>query len=475
MPSSFERFILENEEAGTSRLLLSRVEWPSPPDDSLVPLISGKELAVSTIEARKKLRDKVPEWYSMSSLVYPTTLAAEQCSSSVTAGYKASLAKRILGGAPGRIADLTGGLGVDSWAFSSIASEVLYNERNPLLVAAVRHNYSELGVCNVLFSNHEITADSVSAVLRAFNADIIFLDPARRSSDGNKVFLLEDCSPDVLTLLPSLLESSRHLMLKLSPMADISMVVDRINSTYEKHLESISGVGWNGNWIREIHVVASGGECKELLVWMDREWEGEYTVHCREDGGVMSFGASEIADAKAVLPESVYLKYLFEPGKSLAKAGAFNALCGRFGLVKLARSTNLFSLGPVGAPEASPAAVPAANGAWAPYASRPIRVNVRPGALPPEQSPVILSEAEDLLRFGKVYQVEEVVKMNKAGMKDVGKRFPKSEVSARNIPLTSAELRSRLGVKSGDDAHMFGVRIETPFQADNFLLVCHRI
>ena len=437
--SSFERFILENEGVSTSRLLLSHVDWPSLPDDSLIPLFEGKELAVNTIEARLKLRNKVPEWYSRTSLVYPSALCAEQCSSSVTASYKASLASRILEGVPGRIADLTGGIGVDSWAFSSVASEVLYNERDPRLVAAVKHNFNELGAGNIRICNIEVTPESLGVILSGFNPDIVFLDPARRSSDGNKVFLLEDCSPDVLSLLPSLLACTRHVLLKLSPMADISMVVERIDRTYEKYLESVSGSGWNGNWVREIHVVACGGECKELLVWIDREWKGDYSVTCREDGGSMSFELEEIRSSKPSLPESANFKYVFEPGKSLLKAGVLNVLCGRLGLVKLARFTQLLSF-----PD---------------FISR--------------------NEAQErlgtLVGMGKLFEVEEVLRMDKRAFKEVGKHYPHSEVSARNIPMSSDELRSRLGVKSGDDAHIFGVRIETPFEAGNFLLVCHRI
>ena len=441
MPSSFEKFIVENAEAEVSRLLLSRVEWPLPPVDPLFSSFDGKELAVSTIEARKKLRDKVPEWYSLTSLVYPSALCAEQCSSSVTARYKASLASRILGNVPGRIADLTGGLGIDSWAFSSVASEVLYNERDSSLASAAKHNFAEFDARNIRVENSEVSRESLGSLVAGFAPDLIFLDPARRDNSGGKVFLLEDCSPNVLDLIPELFRYSRNILLKLSPMADVTMVVERLNHSYEAALMEGGSEGWNGNWVREIHVVASGGECKELLVWMDREWKGEYGVTCREDGGSLLFSSEEIRSSKAVLPEAVDLKYIFEPGKSLAKAGVFNALCSRFGLVKLARSTNLFS---------SP-------------------------------SHVILSEAKDLceakdlFNFGKIFEVKEVVRMNKAGMRDVGKRYPRSEVSARNIPLTSAELRSRLGVRSGDDAHIFGVRIETPFQADNFLLVCHRI
>ena len=480
MPSSFEKFIVENAEAEIPRLLLSSVQWPVP-DDPDLSIFDGKQLAISTIESRKKLKDKVPEWYSITSLVYPASVSAEQCSSSVTAAYKASLLARILEGASSKsVADLTGGLGVDSWAFSHVSDKVLYNEMDHGLASAARHNFRELGSENIHVVNLEIKPGGLGDVLGSFKPDVIFLDPARRDSAGGKVFLLEDCSPNVLELVPELFSYSRNILLKLSPMVDISMVVERLNRAYEGHLESRSGDGWNGNWVREIHVVASGGECKELLVWMDREWSGEYVVTCREDGGSLSCSSEEIRSAKAIIPEAVDFKYIFEPGKSLAKAGVFNVLCSRFGLVKLARSTNLFFF-PFAPFASRKDGAPAAKGAWAPCASRPIRVNVRPGALPPEQPPVILSEAKDLCEakdlfpLGKIYEVAETVRMNKAGMRDIGKRYPKSEVSARNIPLSSSELRSRLGVKSGDDAHIFGVRIETPFQADNFLLVCHRI
>lgn len=447
-----------------SRLLLSGARWPSVEDPFLAGL-DPKELAVNTIQARRKIREKVPEWSQVASLVYPTVLCAEQCSSTVTARHKADLAKRILGDGHSRIADLTGGLGVDSWAFSSVASEVLYNERDPRLAAAARHNFSELGVKNVQFSDTDIAPESINMVLGIFKPDIIFLDPARRSSEGNKVFLLEDCSPDVLSLLPYLLANSRHLLLKLSPMADISMVVERLDRVYERHLESVTGSGWNGNWVREIHVVASGGECKELLVWVDRDWKGEYSVICREDGGSLVFGSEEIRTAKPLFPDSANIKYLFEPGKSLAKAGVSNALSQRLGLVKLARSTNLLSIGSH--------CVPAAKDAAAPCAPHPVRENGHTVIL--NEVKDLCQEVKDLCRFGKVFEVEEVLRMDKRAFKDVGKRFPRSEVSARNIPLTSDELRSRLGVKSGDDAHIFGVKVETPFESSNFLLVCHRI
>lgn len=449
---SFEKFIVKNENADTVRLVMARKEWPVP-EDSVLAELDAKSLAVNTIEGRRRLRKKLPEWVARTELVYPSSLCAEQCSSLDTARYKASIVMRIINeyvgtvasmvGEPvevaepkkGKVADLTGGLGVDSWAFSEVAEEVLYNEMNPALAAAARHNFKVLGVTNIFIKNSEATSDSIKDIFGDFRPDVIFLDPARRDSAGKKVFLLEDCSPDVLKMLPELFGISRFIFLKLSPMADITMAVERLDRTYEEYLENTSGKGWNGQWVREVHVVASGGECKELLILLDREWNEGYSLTCREDGKTLTFRPEEIAKAKASYPDSTFARIIFEPGKSLTKAGVFNAICERFGLVKLARFTHLYTI------------------------SEPL-------------SDSELEQRIDPLKdFGKVFYVKEILPLNKASMKDVGKRYPHSEVSAKNIPMSSDELRARLKVKSGDDAHIFGARIETPYSEDNYLIV----
>lgn len=479
---SFEKFIVENGNADTVRLVMACKEWPVPEDAELAEL-DAKSLAVNTIEGRRRLRKKLPEWVARTGLVYPSSLCAEQCSSSDTARYKASIVQRIFNeyvgtvasmvGDPcrttgsatkgtesvpdknspttrnqsvtelaevtipsrGKVADLTGGLGVDSWAFSEVAEEVLYNEMNPALAAAARHNFKALGVTNIFIKNSEATSDSLKDIFGDFRPDVIFLDPARRDSAGKKVFLLEDCSPDVLKILPELLGISRFVLLKLSPMADITMAVERLDRTYEEYLEKASGKGWNGQWVREVHVVASGGECKELLILLDGEWNEGYSLTCREDGKTLTFKPEEITKAKAGYPDSTFARIIFEPGKSLTKAGVSNAICERFGLVKLARFTHLYTI----------------------------------------SEPLSDSESEQrtapLKDFGKVFYVKEILPLNKSSMKDVGKRYPHSEVSAKNIPMSSDELRTRLKVKSGDDAHIFGVRIETPYNEDNYLIV----
>ena len=483
---SFEKFIVENENADTVRLVMACKEWPVPEDAELAEL-DAKSLAVNTIEGRRRLRKKLPEWVACTGLVYPSSLCAEQCSSSDTARYKASIVQRIFNeyvgtvasmvGAPcrttgsatkgtesvpdknspttrnqsvtelaevtipsrGKVADLTGGLGVDSWAFSEVAEEVLYNEMNPALAAAARHNFKALGVTNIFIKNSEATSDSLKDIFGDFRPDVIFLDPARRDSAGKKVFLLEDCSPDVLKILPELFGISRFVLLKLSPMADITMAVERLDRTYEEYLEKASGKGWNGQWVREVHVVASGGECKELLILLDREWNEGYSLTCREDGKTLTFKPEEITKAKASYPDSTFVRIIFEPGKSLTKAGMFNAICERFRLVKLARFTHLYTIGE-------------------PLSDKELEQRTAP-----------------LKDFGKVFYVKEIIPLNKASMKDVGKRYPHSEVSAKNIPMSSDELRARLKVKSGDDTHIFGVRIETPYSEDNYLIVTEPI
>ena len=254
----FGEFILAHDGDDLGQLALARNRYASQVPDF--------DLALTTLECRRKLRGKVPEWYAVLSLRFPLRVSVEQCSSSATARYKASVASSV--GAR-RIADLTGGLGVDSWAFSQVFDEVLYNEMRPELADAARHNFEALGVGNVIVSNEELVPGNVTRVLAGFCPDILFLDPARRAMDGRKVFRLEDCQPNVLQLLPELLAACPRLLLKLSPMADISLVCKQLGC------------------VREVHVVCADGECKELLLLLERDYAGAYSVIVYESGAVM--------------------------------------------------------------------------------------------------------------------------------------------------------------------------------------------
>ena len=407
---SFADFILQHEGDDPVRLLLARDKYPDVDID----------LAVTTLEVRRKLRTKVPEWYAVPSLIYPFRLSGEQCSSSETARYKARVCGSSL-----KIADLTGGMGVDAWAFAKVAKEVLYNEMREELVKATELNFKELGVENVRFRNSRVELGKVAEVLDGFEPDVIFLDPARRAEDGRKVFLIEECQPDVLGLLPELFEASRYVLLKLSPMADITMACKRL-----------------GAHVKEVHVVAAGGECKELLFLLDRDWEGAAVTYIVESGAVMEIPGQArndgspfvISTGATSLVISTGAKrsgeiFLFEPGKALLKAGAFDLPCERFGLTKLGLHTHLYV------------------GEAIPEALRP---------------------------FGKVFDILEVLPLNNRTMKEAGKRWPQAEVTARNVPMTSDLLRKKLGCASGGDIHLFGVRVDAAAEAGNYLIVTEK-
>ena len=396
---TFSDFISQHENDDPVRLLLSRDRYPG----------IDMDLAATTLEVRKKLKTKVPEWYAVPSLIYPFRLSGEQCSSSETARYKAEVICRHpeLGEGSYKLADLTGGMGVDSWAFAQVAREVLYNEMNGELARVTELNFRELGVGNVRFRNCFVEPGKVGDVLDGFEPDVIFLDPARRAEDGRKVFLIEECQPDVIGLLPELFEASRYVLLKLSPMADITMACKRL-----------------GEHVREVHVVAAGGECKELLFLLDREWSGGYSTTVVEGGAVMEIPGQAGNDVRMGLPGPGDV--LFEPGKALAKAGAFNLPCVRFGLAKLGHHTHLYA----------GSAVP-----------------------------------EGLVPFGKVFDIVDVRPLSNRTVKEAGKRWPQAEVTARNVPMTSDVLRKKLGCTSGGDVHLFGVRVDAPGEAGNYLII----
>ena len=419
-------FVSEHIASDISRLIMNKAKWPE----------IDMSLAVACIESRRKLKGKIQEWYDNPDLIFPLKVSAEQCSSSATAAYKAGLAEKMTcedGSREWRLADLTGGLGVDSWFFSKKASQILYNEMQKTLCDAAAHNFDALGSENIRISNNMIVPGSEimsnasdegmgispEGLLSDFRPDIVYMDPARRGEGGRKVFLIEECTPDVLTLKDEIFRICRHMLIKLSPMADISMVCSRLGRT-----------------CREVHVVASGGECKELLIWMDREWNDEYAVVAVElsnDGSSSEFmfNPSEETSARALRAGSEEScqsgMILFEPGKALMKAGAFNLVSERFQISKLGTSTHYYT------------------------------------------ADAELSEA--LRKYGKTFRIKEVHPLDKRSMKTVGKAYPKAEVTARNIPMDTDTLRKKLGVTSGDDAHIFGLRSDS---LGNLLIVTER-
>ena len=412
-------FVQEHITDDLTRLVLDRKKWPD----------IDMDLAVSCIQSRRKLKGKVQDWYMNPDLIFPVGLSAEQCSSTATGIYKSEVASKIAEGKAFRLADLTGGLGVDSWYFSKKAEQVWYHEMQEKLCMAAEHNFQSLKAENIVVRNMISTQETIDSILSEACPDIVYMDPARRGEGGKKVFLIEECTPDVMTLKEQIFRHCRHILLKLSPMADITMACSRL-----------------GHTCREVHIVATGGECKELLIWMDREWAGEYTITAVElpagypdmDPATFSFSGSEekIATASTRPRNDVMLSsraesrdlFLFEPGKALMKAGCFNLIANRFGLMKLGVSTHYY---------------------------------VTEDA----------AKADELKPYGKVYMIISVQPLDKRSIKAAGASYPRAEVTARNIPMDTETLRKKLGVSSGDDAHIFGLKSDT---LGNLLLITRR-
>lgn len=366
---------------------------------------------------------KVPAWSDVPGIEFPSRLSTEQCSSQETALYKAALAGRIITecGENGGIIDLTGGLGVDCWAFSRVAARVHHNEMNAELSAAVRKNFDSLGITNATFSCIEVQPGNITEVMASagFSPALIFLDPARRSETGRKVFLLEDCRPDIISLEEELLAAAPSVLVKLSPMADITMVCRRL-----------------GAEVREVHVVGAGGECKELLIWLQRGWKGGYEIVCSDagsQGGTLRFSPEEEAGAvPSFLPDAEGLEHgwLFEPSAALLKAGCFNLLCSRMGLRKFARFTHLY-----------------------------------------------FTDTSDnaLTAFGKLFKINQVYPFESSILKTLGKSLGPCEITARNLPITSDGLRKKLGTASGGHSHVFALTADLASGSRRLLLVCSKL
>lgn len=381
--------------------------------------------------AGKKLKAKVPQW-DVEGLSVPQMLNLEQSSSSATAQYKAALARQwCLGienicsnrtGDSFAIADLTGGLGVDSWAFSRVFSRVLHNERDEVLSQAVRKNFSLLGVDNAQFASIDADDPAMMEILEQFQPDVVYMDPARRSATGKKVFLLEDCSPNVLHMLPSILGICPVVVLKLSPMADITMLLQRL-----------------GGRVHRIHVVECGGECKELLCLVHREACPEPVV-CAVSVGLNQDMSLKVGDEFAFTikqEKEAALSFaagadiacgscLFEPGPALMKAGPYRLVSERCDMKKLSADSHLYVKG---------------------------------------------DDCSAPADLGRSFVVEEVMDFGGSAIKACGRKYPVAEVSAKGIMMKSDELRSRLGVKSGGNFHIFGV--QGP-DRKKLLLVCRR-
>ena len=352
------------------------------------------------IEGWQKACEKLPRWAEQEGLWYPPALSMEQCSSEHTAEYKKNIVSRLLSDASERLrfADLTGGYGIDFSYMASLFAESCYIERNAELCRVAEHNFGVLSLTGAKV----VCADSIEYLRSAgTNYSLLYLDPARRDGIGRKTVAISDCSPDIGEIIGDLLHASRYVIIKLSPMLDISAALAVLRC------------------VREIHVVSVKGECKELLFVLDAQYDGMPAYHAvnlasADDPFVCSQQQRSVA-VLSVAGQSIVLAqgmYLFEPNASVLKAGIQDVLCQRYGVAKLHPMSNLFiSREPVDG-----------------FPGRAFKV-------------------VDYCGFGK--------KELRAMLGDV----KRANLAIRNFPSTVADLRKKLRLAEGGEVYLFATTL----------------
>lgn len=272
------------------------------------------------VEGRERTADKLPTFAALEDWWYPVRLSCEQCSSELTARYKAQIISPFTSHLS-TFLDLTAGYGVDTYFLSERFEHTDYVEQNAELCRIAEHNFSLIDNRKSIIV-HNTTAEEF--LKTAGQYDLIFADPARRNNYGGKVFRLEDCTPNVVELLPELLKHGKQLLLKLSPMLDISQAV-----------KELSAVNWN------IYVVAIKNEVKEVLLLSGGD--GIITaIDLAEPEKVFVFTREEEQNIPSSFHHSPFT-FLYEPSAAILKAGAYKLVAARYGLQKLDVNTHLYA------------------------------------------------------------------------------------------------------------------------------------
>ncbi len=294
------------------------------PADLLLKLQTlSKELlgeAVKQIIAWQKAQHKLPIWAKNPLIFYPSALSVEQASSERTALYKAE----FIDGES--MADLTGGMGIDSYFFSKKVQKLYYLEKNETIVTAVKHNFEVLGVQNIEILNQR-AEEFLEKNAFSSKLDWLYLDPARRNEKQEKIFQLADCEPNVVELLDKLFEKAVRIMIKTSPFLDIRRACEDLK------------------WVQKVAVVAVENECKEVLYFLEKKENKTITIHSanwqNQVWQTFDFEANEEKEAEisCTLPQT----YIYEPNAAILKAGAFKILAKKLNINKLHPHSHLYT------------------------------------------------------------------------------------------------------------------------------------
>jgi len=337
------------------------------------------QVLANQIISKSKCRNKLPNWFLTKGIYYPKPINIEQTSSEITARYKANLVSG------NTLVDLTGGFGVDSFFLSHKVDQLTHCEIDCELSAIAAHNFHVFGLNHI----NCLPTDGITFLQSTTQKfDWLYVDPSRRTDLKGKVFLLDDCLPNVIVHLDLLLSKANHILIKLSPILDIHSVVRDLN------------------FVKEIHVVSSLNEVKELLIILEKDYVGPIkikTVNFNKIG-------SDIFDA--VFPSCVSANYsspktyLYEPNSAILKAGLFNDVSHELNVFKLHPNSHLYT-------------------------------------------------SDNMIDFpGRRFKVISCLKYNPKEMKQ---KFPikKANITTRNFHETVAEIRKRTKIKEGGSDYLF--------------------
>lgn len=362
--------------------------------------VDGK-WCLQQIEGWQKAVGKLPRWAQTKGLWYPPSLALEQCSGELAACYKRDVVERLLPeDARMALADLTGGYGIDFSYMGALFKTSDYIERNAELCRIAEHNISTLK----LHGARVICSDSIEYIATtAKSYDLIYLDPARRDTAGRKTVAIEDCTPDVCALQELLLGAGRYVIIKLSPMLDISAALARLHC------------------VCEVHVVCVKGECKELLFVQQAGYDSVPVYHAVNIEGEKQrtyiCTREEMLTSRPMMPQTcgsdAVGKYLYEPHAGILKAGMQDTLCKRYGVTKLHPMSNLFT-----------------------------------SDMPIDGFP------------GRGFEVSGHCGFGKKELRSLLNGIACANLTVRNFPSTVAELRKKLHLREGGDVYLFATTLE---------------
>lgn len=391
-------FILDHEEGEPERLLLEREKYK----DINVPL------CVNCIIARKKIKKRLPLWYATPGIIYPNRLSAEQCSSQAAAQYKTSVLQKALEergcATPYTGADLTAGLGVDTYCLSSITSHFHSYEKEAEICHALEENMKLLGRDNISVTNIEISPETIEQLPKELT--FVYADPARRYSNDRerRKYSIAASTPNLTEITGLLLERCEVVMAKLSPMADIRESLRLLPQ------------------ITELHIVALDNECKELLAIMQKSSGAPRSSPLIKGINIVTSGGQSYTHSISltlqeeeranVTYSSVPGKYLYEPDRQILKCGAFKLLSERYRLDKLSKSSHLYTSGEI---------VP--------------------------DFP------------GKIFIVRELCNYSRKRMAELAGRYPFINLVSRNFPIESNRLKSLYKIKDGGTLYLFATTL----------------